>query len=280
MPIAITKITMVLTGGTIDKTYSEFDMSLSNRKSVVEDTVCSLLRLPYTDINYIPLMSKDSLKMTIQDRELICQTIATHLNSTMPVVIIHGTDTVDKTANICLKKIPNPQAPVVFTGAMRPLDLKGSDGAQNVTEALLASKILQPGIYELNKKSIAVSEILKYSGISYKSQSLRFSKQTILESGKQVLKTISNIDERLKPNDILFVSFLQNPTKSGGIKIIGEVNSKEMFSIDQFPKLSKIFSTQNLLNSDSYTFSILVRRFNNISNKFNYIIVNLSRKNL
>ena len=143
----VTKVTMILTGGTIDKTYSEFDMSLSNRKSVVEDMVCSLLRLPYTDISYVPLMSKDSLKMTLQDRELICETIASHLSRKMPVVVIHGTDTLTDTANICLKKIPKPLAPVICTGAMRPLDLKGSDGAQNVTEALLAAKFLTSGIY-------------------------------------------------------------------------------------------------------------------------------------
>ena len=140
----------------------------------------------------------------------------------------------------------------------------------------VVGQVLQPGIFELHKKMISVSEILKFSGVTYNSQSLRLSKQTILPSGKQELKNISNIDEKLKPNDILFVSFLQNPTKSGGIKLIGEVNSQEVFPVTQFPNLSNVFSIQNLLNSNSYTFSALVRRFNNISNKFNYIVVNLN----
>ena len=34
-----------------------------------------------------------------------------------------------------------------MTGAMTPLGFEGSDGLQNLTESLLAARILQPGIW-------------------------------------------------------------------------------------------------------------------------------------
>jgi L-asparaginase len=36
---------------------------------------------------------------------------------------------------------------IVLTGAMTPLGFEGSDGLQNLTESLLAARILEPGIY-------------------------------------------------------------------------------------------------------------------------------------
>ncbi|MCO4752874.1 MAG: asparaginase, partial [Bacteriovoracaceae bacterium] len=35
----------------------------------------------------------------------------------------------------------------VFTGAMKPLGFEDSDAIQNVTEAMMVAKVIQPGIY-------------------------------------------------------------------------------------------------------------------------------------
>jgi len=35
----------------------------------------------------------------------------------------------------------------VFTGAMRPYELRSTDAMQNLTEALLAVQLLAPGVY-------------------------------------------------------------------------------------------------------------------------------------
>ena len=40
-----------------------------------------------------------------------------------------------------------PRVPVVFTGAMRPYELRSTDALQNLTEALLAVQIVAPGVY-------------------------------------------------------------------------------------------------------------------------------------
>jgi L-asparaginase len=37
--------------------------------------------------------------------------------------------------------------PIVFTGAFAPLGFENSDGMQNLTEALLAARLLPPGIH-------------------------------------------------------------------------------------------------------------------------------------
>ena len=36
---------------------------------------------------------------------------------------------------------------MILTGAMRPLGFEGSDGLQNLTESLLAARLLAPGVY-------------------------------------------------------------------------------------------------------------------------------------
>jgi L-asparaginase len=88
--------------------------------------------------------------MTDYDRTLIFKTLEGHLQKKKPIVVLHGTDTMAKTANLVFEKLKDSselQAPIVFTGAMKPMGFEDSDSDQNVTEALLAAKILRPGVY-------------------------------------------------------------------------------------------------------------------------------------
>lgn len=140
-------IILITTGGTIEKTYDEFDGSLENRGTSIKNRIMHKLRLPYTNIYVYPLLSKDSLYMDDHDRELICQTIKDQLKRNCPIVVLHGTDTMALTAEFCFNQISNLTVPVVFTGAMVPMGFEDTDATQNVTEALLASKLLSPGLY-------------------------------------------------------------------------------------------------------------------------------------
>src|SRR5690606_5951820 len=89
-----------------------------------------------------------SLFMTDEDRDLIVRTIRKDLEKRKrPIVILHGTDTMTQSAETCLKAFPHPEVPIVFTGAMRPMGFVDSDAHQNVTEALIAARLLSPGIY-------------------------------------------------------------------------------------------------------------------------------------
>lgn len=140
-------VIIITTGGTIEKTYDEFDGSLENRGTSIKNRILSKLRLPYTNIHVHPLLSKDSLYMDDEDRELIYQTIFSELDKNSPIVILHGTDTMAQTAEYCFSRLKNLSIPVVFTGAMIPMGFEDTDATQNVTEALLSAKLLAPGIY-------------------------------------------------------------------------------------------------------------------------------------
>jgi len=138
---------ILTTGGTIEKIYDEFEGSLQNRDTIVKNKILQKLRLPYTEIQVKQIMSKDSLYMDDKDREFILDSIKTYAKFGNPVVILHGTDTLDLTAKFCFDNYKDIAVPVVFTGAMKPLGFDDSDAAQNVIEAVFAARILDPGFY-------------------------------------------------------------------------------------------------------------------------------------
>jgi L-asparaginase len=147
----VRKITLMTTGGTIEKTYDEQRGDLANRRSIVR-RMLSELRLEDTEINVLELMSKDSLDMTEEDRARIVEAVrlaagAQSGSETGGVVVLHGTDTLAKTGEKLWAEIPEPRVPIVLTGAMRPFEMKSSDALQNLTEAICATGILPPGVY-------------------------------------------------------------------------------------------------------------------------------------
>jgi L-asparaginase len=147
MSTAIKDVIIITTGGTIEKTYNEFDGSLENRGTSIKNRILSKMRLPYTNIMVHPILSKDSLYMNDEDRALIAATVKEDMQKSCPIVILHGTDTMHITAEYCYNVLGTPKVPVVFTGAMIPMGFDDSDAAQNVTEALHSAKLLQPGFY-------------------------------------------------------------------------------------------------------------------------------------
>jgi L-asparaginase len=137
---------VLTTGGTIEKVYSENSGSVSNSENKI-DRYLRLLRLPDIEVNIVPLMNKDSLEMTDQDRVLILGMVRAILKENAPIVLTHGTDTMVETGLYLERLLPNLKMPIVLTGAMTPLGFEGTDGLQNLTESLLAVQLLPPGIY-------------------------------------------------------------------------------------------------------------------------------------
>jgi L-asparaginase len=140
------RIYLLSTGGTIEKVYSEQSGAVENRSAKL-DRYLKLLRLPDCQIETIQLMNKDSLEMTDADRAEVKARIAELLPEGVPVVISHGTDTMVETGRFLERAFPDLKAPIVLTGAMTPLGFEGSDGLQNLTESLLAARLLAPGVY-------------------------------------------------------------------------------------------------------------------------------------
>ena len=84
--------------------------------------------------------------MTDADRDLIFAVVQAKLVDG-PVIVTHGTDTMVETGRLLKQKLTTPAHPVILTGAMSPLGFEHSDGLQNLTESLLATRILGPGVW-------------------------------------------------------------------------------------------------------------------------------------
>jgi L-asparaginase len=140
------RLYVLCTGGTIEKVYSEQTGFVQNVDSKI-DRYLRALRLPDLDVQTFRLMNKDSLEMTGADRQLVLDAVRERLREPAPIVITHGTDTMVDTGMVLKNEIPDLSVPIILTGAMTPLGFEGSDGLQNLTESLLAARILSPGVY-------------------------------------------------------------------------------------------------------------------------------------
>lgn len=139
------RIALISTGGTIEKTYDALSGLLSNRVSVL-DVMLASLELRGVLIHRVPLMNKDSLEMDEADHDLIAKTAHEEASRSDGVVVVHGTDRLARSGERVLARGALP-VPVVFTGAMRPYELRHTDSVQNLTEALLSVQLLPPGVY-------------------------------------------------------------------------------------------------------------------------------------
>jgi L-asparaginase len=139
-------ICVITTGGTIEKIFCERTGKLGNIECKIKRYL-DQLRLPHTDVEVLPLLSKDSLEITAEDRQLLLAAIRERLQQGCPIIVTHGTDTVLETARELERNLPDLCVPIIFTGAMIPLGFEHSDGIQNLTESMLAAKLLPPGIH-------------------------------------------------------------------------------------------------------------------------------------
>lgn len=152
-------VTLITTGGTIEKTYDEQTGMLENRGSIVQQML-KRLRLEDAEIETIELMSKDSMAMFTGDRQLIAETVVERMPTTTGVVILHGTDTLERTGEHLHKEISAPAVPIVLTGAMRPYEMQRSDALQNLCEAVFATGVLPAGVY-----CVCHGRALKFPGV-------------------------------------------------------------------------------------------------------------------
>ena len=134
------ELLVVTTGGTIDKVY--FDDKSDYQ--VGEPQIGRILQELGVAFRFtvIPLLRKDSLHVTADDRELLRATIAAQ--PAARVLVTHGTDTMVETAKV-LASIPGKT--IVLTGALNPARFRGSDAEFNVGTAVGAVQSLPAGVY-------------------------------------------------------------------------------------------------------------------------------------
>lgn len=153
------QIAILTTGGTIEKTYNESDGSLANVGSVLHSILGSL-RHYELDIRHIPVMSKDSLDIDDTDRQTILYAVKAALQQNDALIVIHGTDTLADTGEYLYAHLPDVDKPIVLTGAIRPYEFRDTDAVQNVTEALFACGLLDPGVWV-----VMHSRALRFPGV-------------------------------------------------------------------------------------------------------------------
>ena len=90
------------------------------------------------------------------------------------VVVAHGTDTLEQTGEALHRELTGPRVPVILTGAMRPFEFRDSDAAQNVTEALLACRMVEPGVYV-----VMHNRVLRFPGVTKNREGLSFEKKAL-----------------------------------------------------------------------------------------------------
>jgi L-asparaginase len=153
------RLALISTGGTIEKTYDARSGALSNRVSVL-DVMLGSLELRGVELDRLSLMNKDSLEMSDADHELIARVAGEEAARHDGVVIVHGTDRLAATGERIVARWDTPAAPIVLTGAMRPYELRDSDALQNLTEALLAARLLPRGVYV-----VMHGQVLQFPGV-------------------------------------------------------------------------------------------------------------------
>ena len=81
------------------------------------------------------VVNKPSAHLTLDDQLECAARRATPPAAGTGVVVTHGTDTLEETAMLC-DIIHDAEAPIVFTGAIRPASAPGADGPANLLDAV------------------------------------------------------------------------------------------------------------------------------------------------
>ncbi len=135
-----TGVTIITTGGTIDKVYfdalSHYEVGTPVVTGILDEAG---VEVPYT---VEPLMKKDSLDLTDEDRRRI--RAAVEGAPTTSVLVTHGTDTMVETAK-ALEGIDGKT--VVLTGALKPARFRDTDAQFNVAAAFVAAQVLPGGVW-------------------------------------------------------------------------------------------------------------------------------------
>ena len=147
---------IIVTGGTFDKHYDaikgELTFKQTHLPAILEQ---ARVTIPVAiEINQLI----DSLHMTDEHRQrVLAACVAAPERS---LVIVHGTDTMAETAEVVGRAALSKT--VVFTGAMIPYSVQGSDALFNLGFALALSQVMAPGTYvAMNGRAFAWDAVMK-----------------------------------------------------------------------------------------------------------------------
>ena len=135
-------INIIITGGTIDKKYNMLTGEVDFNQTSYIPQILTQSRVD-RDIQTTTLFLKDSLDITLQDREKILKAIK--ISTTKHIIITHGTDTMVESAKYISSY--NIDKVIILIGAMIPYSINYSDGLFNLGTAIGAVDYLDNGVY-------------------------------------------------------------------------------------------------------------------------------------
>lgn len=124
------EIAVFSTGGTFNKVYNpltgtlEIDPEAKALREIMKRWLCRF--------ELHTLLHKDSLDLDDTDRETLIRTI--RQSGARKVLVVHGTDTIDRTASVLEAKIPDRQ--ILLTGAMIPYSIDPVEATANFASAV------------------------------------------------------------------------------------------------------------------------------------------------
>ena len=147
---------IIVTGGTFDKHYDaikgELTFKDSHLPAILEQ---ARVKVPVSiEVNQLI----DSLQMTDEHRQRVLD--ACRAASERSIVVVHGTDTMVETASVVGRA--SVDKTIVFTGAMIPYSVQGSDALFNLGFALAMAQALPAGAYvAMNGKVFPWNDVRK-----------------------------------------------------------------------------------------------------------------------
>ena len=149
-------VRIIVTGGTFDKHYDAIKGELTFKESHLPAILQQARVTAPMAIEVNQLI--DSLHMTDEHRgRVLAACVASPEKS---IVVVHGTDTMAQTAAVVGRAALAKT--VVFTGAMIPYSVQGSDALFNLGFAVALAQVMAPGTYvAMNARAFAWNKVMK-----------------------------------------------------------------------------------------------------------------------
>ena len=165
---------VIVTGGTFEKTYDKEKGELNFVDRVNGDAACEQIirRVRALSVAIDVLMYMNSLDMTDENRRELA--IRIKESSQNKLVVVHGTDTMVQSAQFVGAYLPqhanDDGKRVVFTGAMVPHCIDGSDAEFNLAFALGVASQVKPGVHiAMNARVLDPQDAYKdYTDMTFK----------------------------------------------------------------------------------------------------------------
>ena len=150
------KVLIINTGGTFNKIYNPLTGLLDI--DTKETALNQISKAWINPLEVINIINKDSLDMTQKDRLLILKTV--QKSSFERIIIIHGTDTMDQTAQYLYEK--KLEKMIILTGAMVPFSINPIEATANFASAYgFLQGLNKHGVFIAMNGKIELHQILK-----------------------------------------------------------------------------------------------------------------------